>query len=778
MPPEMPSQPLSLLDGLIVLLFIGGSLLIGYFLSRRARHSTDEYFKGGGNMGWFMLGTSMVATAFAADTPLALTGWVVTKGLSQNWFWWSMVPITMLGVFFYAPLWKRANPQTDMELVYQRYSGRSANALRVGKALWLAFPFGCVNMGWVNKAMTVIINYTIPEFPRLPLVDSLMLWLVVATPLSSQVDPQFREAIQSGQLQPMEIAYEHGLLRQPAFWSAYQSGAYGSSDLSENKDQARQRRQEGWESLALGERLALDQPRAMQGVPPEAVAEGWDAFELTHQIYLISSTVNQYKVLFLLFLVVVAYTAMGGLWGVMVTDFIQFWVAMIGCLVLAWLAVDRVGGLESLFSQMHDLYGSDRAGAMMALFPQEDAASYGLFTRPEFWLLILVFWWSYAFTDGGSFFAQRMLSARDERQAALGYLWYGVAHYALRMWPWLLVGFVAAVMFPHTAYPDGGMPSGALAEAGYVRVMLEVLPTGLLGLMVAALFAAYMSTISTWVNLGASYLINDVYRPFLAPIREQRIRQQKGQHDFAFEESHYVRWGIVATLLIALAGILVALFMNTVSDAWFFLAGFNGGIGVIYLLRWYWWRINAWSELVCLLSLLGLSLMMYALKDATVAQSSVVLWEGTALAIPVASLFDFPYSLLVTVPLSVLLALIATWMTPPTDLSVLKAFHRRVQAGGPGWRTIHRLVLQESPGFVAHSPLNGRSLLLWILSSAGVCLWLIGLGKLIIGDAFVAEPSFPSFWLGILLLVIGSACLIAVACWFPKKAPGDNPSTS
>ena len=235
--------------------------------------------------------------------------------------------------------------------------------------------------------------------------------------------------------------------------------------------------------------------------------------------------------------------------------------------------------------------------------------------------------------------------------------------------------------------------------------------------------------------------------------------------------------GDCMTLLIALAGILVALFMNTVSDAWFFLAGFNGGIGVIYLLRWYWWRINAWSELVCLLSLLGLSLMMYALKDATVAQSSVVLWEGTALAIPVASLFDFPYSLLVTVPLSVLLALIATWMTPPTDLSVLKAFHRRVQAGGPGWRTIHRLVLQESPGFVAHSPECEEP--------SAVDPFLLGglpmahrVGKLIIGDAFVAEPSFPSFWLGILLLVIGSACLIAVACWFPRKAPGDNPSTS
>ena len=187
---------------------------------------------------------------------------------------------------------------------------------------------------------------------------------------------------------------------------------------------------------------------------------------------------------------------MGGLWGVMVTDFIQFWVAMIGCLVLGWLAVDRVGGLESLFSQMHDLYGSDRAGAMMALFPQADAASYGLFTRPEFWLLILVFWWSYAFTDGGSFFAQRMLSARDERQAALGYLWYGGGAHGCGHVP------------PHRLSRWG---SGWLRQVN-VRVMLEVLPTGLLGLMVAALFAAYMSTISTWVNLGASYLINDVYR--------------------------------------------------------------------------------------------------------------------------------------------------------------------------------------------------------------------------------------------------------------------------
>ena len=155
------------------------------------------------------------------------------------------------------------------------------------------------------------------------------------------------------------------------------------------------------------------------------------------------------------------------------------------------MAVQQVGGFDALFTQMNQLYGTDRSAAMMALFPQADAAQYGLFTRPEFWLLILVFWWSYAFTDGGSFFAQRMLSARVERHAAFGYLWFGVSNYELRSGPgssWA----VAAVMFPHIPAANGAMPSGALAEAGYVRVMLAVLPTGLLGLMVASLFAAHV----------------------------------------------------------------------------------------------------------------------------------------------------------------------------------------------------------------------------------------------------------------------------------------------
>ena len=300
---EAIAQPLAVLDWVVIILFIAGSLGIGIYMARRARNSTDDYFKGGGNMGWLMLGTSMVATAFAADTPLALTGWVVTKGISQNWFWWSMVPITMLGVFLYAPLWKRANPQTDMELVYQRYSGNSANALRVGKALWLAFPFGCVNMGWVNKAMTVIINYTVPEFPRIPLLDSAILWLVMVTPLSSDVDSKLREAVKSNQLEPMEIAYDTGILRQPAFWSTFQSGSYGPVSTSEGDSASRE---QAWNVLKLKASFDLNQPASLPGIPNGLVPESWDSLELTHQIYLICSTVNQYKVLLILFLIVVS----------------------------------------------------------------------------------------------------------------------------------------------------------------------------------------------------------------------------------------------------------------------------------------------------------------------------------------------------------------------------------------------------------------------------------------------------------------------------------------
>ncbi|MBN1476598.1 hypothetical protein JXA47_07595 [Candidatus Sumerlaeota bacterium] len=726
-------------DWIIIIGFILMSIGIGLYLSKRARGSSEQYFKGGGGMGWLLLGTSMVATTFAADTPLALTGWVVTKGVAQNWYWWSMVPVTMLGVFFFARLWKRANPMTDMEFVYTRYSGASAHCLRGFKAVWLALPYGCIVMGWVNKAMGVIINYLVPDFPRIPVVDSLMLGLFLGTPLSSGIDQNVQDAISAGDLDVLEVGYDLGLMPHPILWTDYAAGQYDSYTDEEGVAHPSQHTLV-LERLGLAGQVDLDSVASIPGVPADLTLAGdpeADSLDVLHQIYRVCAGVNQYKILFLLFLIVIAYTSISGLWGVMVTDFIQFWIAMIGCIILAFLAVKSAGGMDALLTQMSEIYGNDAARSMVNPMPTAEANGLGFFSRLEFILFVTVFWWTFGFTDGGSYFAQRMLSAKDERNAAMGYLWYAVAHYALRMWPWLLVGFVASVTYPYLPYPSGHLPGGAVAEAGYVKVMLDVLPVGLLGLLTASLLAAYMSTISTQVNLGASYLMNDVYKPFIAPVFENPSKP--------FDEKHYVRVGIITTLIMAAAGIIVSLFMDTISGAWFLLAGFNGGIGVIYLLRWYWWRINAWSEITCLASLFVLTLVLRGLGMGIFGGSAwlseetlnTVLFPDVSngfFAVKVSQFAIIPFSLLISVPVSIGLALIVTLLTRPTDIEKLKGFHRKVQAGGPGWGKIDRLIKAEDPTFKAQTPLNWGNFRNWLLASATVYFWLVGIGKLILGD--------------------------------------------
>jgi Na+/proline symporter len=760
-------------DWIIIIGFILMSIGIGLYLSKRARGSSEQYFKGGGGMGWLLLGTSMVATTFAADTPLALTGWVVTAGVAQNWYWWSMVPVTMLGVFFFARLWKRANPMTDMEFVYQRYSGKPAHVLRCFKALWLAFPYGCIVMGWVNKAMGVIINYLVPDFPRIPVVDSLMLGLFLSTPLSGDVDQNVHEAVSSGQIDVVEVAYDLDILVQPILWTEFTAGKYNAATGEDGELLQASRHGEVLAQLGLADQIDLDDFSSIPGIPADltlieplldenddevrdengnvvmVVRADATSADVLHEVYRVCAGVNQYKILFLLFLIVIAYTSISGLWGVMVTDFIQFWIAMIGCIILAVLAVKSVGGMDALLTQMSDIYSNDAARAMVNPMPTAESGGLGFFSRLEFILFVSVFWWTFGFTDGGSYFAQRMLSAKDERNAAMGYLWYAVAHYALRMWPWLLVGFVAAVLYPYQPYAGGALPGKAVAEAGYVKIMLAVLPAGLLGLLTASLLAAYMSTISTQVNLGASYLMNDVYKPFVASKRERKIRERTNNPEFKFDEKHYVRWGIIMTLVMAFAGIVVSLFMDTISDAWFLLAGFNGGIGLVYILRWYWWRINAWTELVCLATLLLLTLILrwgyigaFGMEpflpeswiNYVFFKEGFLFWDTNFFLVKATKLATIPFSLLISVPLSVGLALLVTFLTSPVEIEKLKGFHRQVQAGGPGWRKIDRLVKAEDPTFKAQTPLNWSNFRNWVLASATVYFWLVGIGKLILGD--------------------------------------------
>ncbi len=739
-----PTSHLAAVDWLIILGFIAVSITVGVVMSRRGRRSVREYFTSGGTTPWWLLGTSMVATTFAADTPLTLAGWVVTKGIAQNWFWWCQIPVTMLGVFFIARLWRRANLVTDTELIHLRYSGRSANVLRGFKALYLAFVYGCLVIGWVNLAMTKIVQLTLPDIPRVPVVDELMLKTYLHTPLSRELPPGVRGATLGGKLDPLRAYYDDwSLYRHPARIGVMNEIEQVLRRI-EVYDQKRAESVDGsvpaefaalqtyiaaLESgpflarLELADRAPqlarfIDHTQAMgelSRVPELAVVYG---------VHLAVAAINKLKIILLLFLIVMAYTVISGLWGVLVTDFIQFWIAMAGCIILAVLALQRLGGMDAVLQQMADIYSPDKARGMVSMIPVGGAGDLDLMPWSYFLVFLLFTWYVSGLTDGGSYFAQRMLSASDERHAALGYLWYAAAHYCLRMWPWLIVGCVAAVMFPYTRdLLTDQYPGGAVAENGYIKVMLAVMPTGLLGLILASFLAAFMSTISTQLNLGASYLLNDFYRPF--------VRKQAS-------ERHYVLVSQAATVLMAAIGLAVSLFYETISDAWFLIGTLNAGIGFVYLLRWFWWRVNAWTEMSCLASLLGFVLLVKLFPDTLGPYMPA-----------------YPLNLLILVPYSVGVALIVTFLTRPVAPSKLVAFVKQVQPGGPGWRRIEATIRASDPAFRCRTPLRWSNVRRWALASATVYCLLFGTGDLMVGDAFSASPWIPHRVIGTMLIVVG-----------------------
>ena len=788
---------LSMIDWLIIAAYLVLSMVLGIICMRRGRASSEEYFKSGGGTTWWLLGTSIVATTFAADTPLALSGMVVTSGISQNWYWWCGVPATIAVVFFFASLWKRANPLTDMEFVYLRYSGKSASFLRGFKALYFSLPFNCLIMGWVNLAMASVINLTFPNFPRVPFLDKFILYIFMITPLSADVDKGVSEAYFRGKIEPLAIADHYNLSTYNNIWTfaeyrskvfeknpqemltrlgladnlstdslkgfygisenLYESGQFPETpetkaDIKEDKTnegkfvrpvilsdgsfiEYKDLQALSYRALEIGKQILTEENRRMKIEKP--LLAGITTPQLLNDIYSISAGVNQYKVLILLFIITVCYTAISGLWGVMITDFFQFWLAMFGCIMLAIFAVHSCGGIENLFSRMVGIYGLDKTRAMVSIVPTAKAHGLGLMSIGEFLIYVLIVWWAVGFTDGGLYAAQRMLSAKDERHAALGYLWYAVANYALRMWPWLIVGFTAAVLFPYTPYPNGNLPGIAMAEMGYIRVMLRLLGTGWLGLLIATFLAAYMSTISTHINLGASYLMNDFYRPFI-----------KKDAD----EKHYVRIGTYLSIIMAFFGIVTCLFLNNIKDAWFLLSSIISGIGLINILRWYWSRINAWSEISCFIMVIfdTVALRWFELKYN--------------ISIP------FPYNLLIIAPTSVGFALLVTFFTKPVDKEKLIEFCKKVQPGGPGWREIEEEIRKEDPNFKPKTLLTRKNFINWVLAIICVYCWLFGIGKLIMGNTLYPNAIISNRLMGIILLIIGAITAWIVARSFnPKK---------
>jgi Na+/proline symporter len=544
---------LTAIDWTVIVLYFVLSVAIALVYSRRAGGSADEYFLSGRAVPWWLAGTSMVATTFAADTPLAVTGLTVKYGIAGNWLWWCMVMSGMLTVVFYARLWRRAGVMTDAEFAEIRYSGSPAAFLRGFRACYLALAINSIIIGWVTAAMAKIVGMT----------------------------------------------------------------------------------------LGVGK---------------------WQA------------TLG-------LFVLTALYSTLSGLWGVLVTDFFQFVLAMLGCIALAVFALGAVGGMAGLLDALHTRFPDD---APLRVIPALDSAWMPALT---FFVYLAVNWWASwypgAEPGGGGYVAQRILSTKNERHALLAALWFNIAHYALRPWPWIVVALVSMVLYPGLADP----------ESGYVKVMVDLLPPFWRGFLIAAFFAAYMSTISTQLNWGASYLVNDVYRRFWARGRSER---------------HYAAAGRLATLVMMVISGVVTLNIGTVEGAWKFLLAIGAGTGLVYLLRWYWWRVNAWSEV---------SAMAAALVFSLVAQLGLGLSADDPRG--------FAYLLLVTTAATTIVWLMVTYLTPAEPLESLRAFHRRVRAGGPGWRA----VAPDAAGGIA----IGAGLIQWLLGCAVVYLALFGIGGLVLG---------------------------------------------
>jgi Na+/proline symporter len=562
---------LTIIDWLVIGAYFALNIGIGFYYKARASASTSEFFLSGRNVPWWLAGTSMVATTFAADTPLVVTGFVARNGIAGNWIWWSFLMSGMLTVFFYARLWRRAGVTTDIEFAEIRYSGKPAAFLRGFRAVYLGIFVNCIILGWVNLAMVKIL----------------------------------------------------GLI-------------FGITKLE-----------------ALGVVLAL--------------------IALTSAI-----------------------STLSGLWGVLVTDMVQFVIKMGMVIALAVFAVKAVGGIAAMKSS---LVASGR-GEALNLVPDLHSAWMPMIT---FLVYISLNWWATwypgAEPGGGGYVAQRMFSAKDERHSLLATLWFNIAHYAIRPWPWILVALASLILYPGLADP----------ETGYIRVMIDHLPASLRGLMIAAFAAAYMSTIATQLNWGASYLINDFWRRF--------VRRDGG-------EAYYVRASQVATLLLTLISAVVTFYMGSIGGAWKVLIVTGAGTGGVLLLRWYWWRINAWSE-------------VSAMAAAFVVSVLLQLAFGYDSDKPL----DFAWMMIITVGITTVVWLAVTYLTAPEPNATLVAFYRRTRPSRAGWATIAAL----APDVKAAS--GGLSNLLdWIAGCTLVYGALFGVGKLLLGD------TTP----GLLLLVLAA----------------------
>jgi Na+/proline symporter len=579
---------LTLLDWLAIAAYFAANVAIGLYYRRRATASTADYFVSGRNVSWWLAGTSMVATTFAADTPLAVTGLVAAFGIAGNWLWWSMLMSGMLTVFLYARLWRRAGVLTDVEFAEIRYAGRPAAFLRGFRALYLGLPINFIILGWVNLAMVKILV-------------------------------------------------------------------------------------------------------TIFGV----------------------TKVEALVVVFGMMLVTAFVSTLSGLWGVLVMDLFQFVLKMGMVIVLAVCAVDAVGGMEALKAKLHALDAARAAaggggGSILSFTPDIGSAWMPMLT---FFVYVAVNWWATwypgAEPGGGGYVAQRIFCAKDEKHSLLATLWFNVAHYAVRPWPWILTALASLVLYPGLADK----------EAGFVKTFADpaVFPVALRGVMIAAFAAAYMSSVGTQLNWGASLLVNDFYRRFLVRGGSER---------------HYVRVSQATTVLLMAASCVVTWYQESIAGAWTFLIAVGAGTGSVYILRWFWWRINAWSEV-----------------SAMAASFVVSVFLQLGLGLRSDDPREFAWIVLITVAASTLVWLAATGLTPPEPQETLLAFYRRVRPSAALWGPVAAAATDVVPA--RDGLLN---LMDWVAGCVLVYAALFGVGKVLFGEIALG--------LGMLAVAAGAGGLI------------------
>ena len=573
------------LDIFVIAAFFAVNLGIGVYYASRTK-DVGDFFVSGGKAPWWLTGTSMVATTFAVDTPLAVTGFVAANGIAGNWLWWNMAASGLLTVFFFAALWRRSGVLTDVEFIELRYGGKPATWLRGVRAVYQGVIVNTIIMGWVNLAMVKVLSLTL----HVPTTLALYVCLVLTA----------------------------------------------------------------------------------------------------------------------------LYVTIGGLWSVLVTDMLQFIVKMSMAIVLAIAAVVAVGGIGPLKAKLAVLdvaHHASGGGSLLSFFPTGDASWMPVTT---FLVFIGVAWWASSYPGaepgGGSYIAQRIFASKDEKNAVLATLFFNVAHYALRPWPWILVALCALVLYPHGVVGQDGKVD---AELGYVQTLVDYLPPSLRGLMLAGFAAAYMSTIGTQLNLGASYLTNDLYRRFIRPDAT---------------EKHYVAISRVMTGVVLVLAAAVTPLMHSVGDAWKYMLTMTAGVGLVMILRWYWWRINAWSEIS-------------ALAISAVAGSALYAFNVVAGDDPNAT----AKRLLITVAITTVGWIAVTFATQPETEATLIRFFERVRPDDFGWKRIARLAAPAPKG-----------------ASLGLALvdWLAGLGLVFgtlfaIGDFVLAEP-LPGTAFAIVALACGA----------------------